>query len=251
MNRLKYISIVVLGIVLLLFSEDAFAQRYYNQSYRPNSSRTKIREGFNRKGMSFGVGALYYFGDADSGKGSLPVITGITLDDLSAAAFYNYNWPLTDHIGVQAGVDVGVLRGNNHKNTEVPRREFMSVFVQPNVGINIFPADELGLVVHMGIAATASYLLKADYAAKSHLPKPTFGILPMGQVSIGYNWNLYNNWRIGIFGAFKMGFCDMKDINLDGWPVEATPTANDWPDGYFEIGISVNYFQKASLPFFK
>lgn len=250
MNRLKYISIVVLGIAFLLFSEDAFAQKYYNQTYKPSLNKMK-KNGFNARGMSFGVGALYYFGDADAGKGSLPVITDITLDDLSGAAFFNYNWPITDHFGLQAGVDLGMLRGNNRKNTDVPRREFMSVFVQPNVGINIFPIDELGLVIHLGIAASASYLLKAEYASKAHLDKPTFGILPMGQASIGYNWNLTNKWRMGVFGAFKMGFLDMKNVNLDGWPVEPTPSANDWPDGYFEIGVTINYYEPKGLPFFR
>ena len=251
MNRFKYISIVVLGIVLLLFSEDAFAQKYYNQSYKPAFSRTKSKDGFNAKGFSFGVGALYYFGDADPGRGSLPVITGISINDLSGAAFFNYNWPLTDHFGLQAGADVGVLRAHNGKADNENYRRFMSIFVQPNVGVNIFPIDQLGLVIHLGIAATASYLLNAEYATMKDYPKPTFGILPMGQVSIGYNWNLTNVWRIGVFGAFKMGFLDMKNINLDGWPVIPTTSANDWPDGYFEIGISVNYFQRASLPFFK
>lgn len=251
MNRFKHISIVVLGVVLLLFSEDAFAQKYYDQSYRPAFHRTKSKDGFNVKGMNFGVGVLYYFGDADAGSGSLPVITSITFDDLGFAGFFNYNWPLTDHFGLQAGVDLGMLRGNNRKNAQASRREFMSAFLQPNVGVNIFPIDQMGLYFHFGIAATASYLLKFDYASVTDPAlKPNFGILPMGQVQIGYNWNLTTAWRMGVFGAFKMGFMDMKNVNLDGWPV-VPATANNWPDGYFQIGITINYYQRASLPFFK
>lgn len=268
MNRLKHISIVVLGVVLLLFSEDAFAQKYYDQTYRPAFHRTKSKDGFNVRGFSFGVGAIYYFGDADASRGegfanSLTVIKDMTIHDIGASAFFAYHIPLTDHFGLRAGADLGFLQGNNRRFKSVTdslpgytggvaHREFMSAFLQPNIGVDIYPIEQYGLVIHFGIAATASFFLKTNYEGVSdeELASTTFSVLPMGQFSIGYNWNLTTAWRIGVFGAFKMGFMDMKNVNLDRWPVRPT-NANSWPDGYFEIGVTVNHFQRASLPFFK
>lgn len=259
MIRRKYFILVVLGL-LVFFSDSARAQKYYNQGYRPKlTSVARSREGFNSEQFSFGVNALYYFGDAEVPRtdGKLPLVSDFSLSNINALAFFAYHKPFDEYVGLRCGASLGLLRGDNsHALEKFPgsKRKFTSVFLQPFVGVQIYPIEEYGFYIYAGVGIAASYFIKHEYAAAQPEEKPTFAFLPMGQASVGYAWNLTPTWRMDVHGTFEMGFCDLKGINLDGWPVRPYPKGSKdwfWSDGWFSVGVSFYFRGEKALPFLR
>ena len=247
MKKFNYISLALIGAMLLLFSESAIAQRYYHQTYRPRTrSHVRDRDGFNTEGFSFGANVLYYFGDADGGK--IPLVQGFDAQDISADGFFMYHRPFNEWVGLRCGANLGVLKGDNSKywakdgKHDGQYRKFTSIFLQPCAGIQIYPIEEIGFNFYVGVGFTGSYFLKSDFSNVAPNAIPKFSFMPMGQVSIGYDWNLDSDWRMGLNAGFQMGFFDIRGWNLDGWPYKTTVT-NDWPDGMFSLGLT--FFHKS------
>lgn len=253
MKRSKYIVLLIVGM-LALFSDAAMAQRYYRQGYRPRHSTNRSRDGFNSEQFSFGVNALYYFGDVEvsrmGSKLQLPLVSGFELSNLNASAFFAYHKPFDEYVGLRVAGTLGLLRGDNSNIPEYKgkERKFTSVFFQPSVGVQIYPVEQRGFYIYAGLGITASYFLKHEFYGVKPEERPTFGILPMGQASIGYAFNLTSLWRMDVHGTFEMGFCDMKTLNLDGWPVRDSKI-NIWSDGWFALGVSFYFRAEKALPF--
>ena len=258
MNRLKYIRLALIGALILVGSEALFAQKYYNQNYTPkrNVGSSRTSQGVLQQGFSFGLNAIYYFGDVDVTGGSLTVIKDMTIEDISASGFFAYHMPFSKHFGMRYTGTVGLLRADNTKawKNDVTRagqyRKFRSVFLQPAAGVEVYPIDEYGLYFYLGLAVSASYFLDFKYNGMTDSEKPVFSVLPMGQFSLGYTWNLTTSWQIGLHGMLQMGFLDKPNVNLDGYPFRPS-SRRQFPDGWFEIGISVYYQPVKQLPFFR
>lgn len=257
MNRRKFIILVVLGL-LVVFSDFAKAQKFYNQGYKPKlTSLARSRDGFNSEQFSFGVNALYYFGDAEVPRtdGKLPLVSDFSVNNINASGFFAYHKPFDEYVGLRCGAALGVLRGDNtHALTKFPgsSRKFTTAFLQPFVGVQIYPIEEYGLYFYVGVGLTASYFINHEYEAAEPEEKPTFAFLPMGQASLGYAWNLTTTWRMDVHASFEMGLCDLKGINLDGWPVRPYPKNSKewfWSDGWFAVGVSFYFRSEKALPF--
>ena len=148
--------------MLALCSQAGFAQRYYNQTYKPKRSTgsTRTAQGVLQQGLSFGVNAIYYFGDVDIGK--LPVVNGMSINEMSGSGYVAYHMPFSKNFGMRYTGTIGLLKADNTeawKNDPVHTgefRKFTSVFLQPAVGVEAYPIQEYVLYFYLGISATAS-----------------------------------------------------------------------------------------------
>ncbi|MBR1877511.1 MAG: hypothetical protein IJ814_00745 [Paludibacteraceae bacterium] len=238
--------------LLLLMSQAASAQRYYRQSYTPKQSVFRSRDGFNSEQFSFGVNALYYYGDAEvpRAKGQLPVVSDFSIYNINASAFFAYHRPFNEYVGLRCAASLGLLRGDNTsaiKKYSGSSRKFTSVFLQPAVGVQIYPIENYGLYFYAGVGLAVSHFIRHQFTGVTDEERPSFSFLPMGQASIGYAINLTSAWRMDLHGTFEMGFCDIKNVNLDGWPVRAS-SFNSWPDGWFALGVTFYFRQEKRLP---
>ena len=252
MNRKTYIYLTLVAGLLLLLPQSAVAQRYYNQNRSYKESVFRSRDGFNSEQFSFGVNALYYYGDAEVGRinGKLPLVSDFSINNINASVFFAYHKPFNEYVGLRCAAALGLLRGDNTsavKKYSGMSRKFTSVFLQPAVGVQIYPIENYGLYFYAGVGVALSHFIKHQFAGVSEEERPRFAVLPMGQASIGYAINLTSTWRMDLHGTFEMGLCDLKDVNLDGWPVRPS-SFNDWPDGWFSVGATFYFRQGRRLP---
>ncbi len=243
---------MLVAALLLLVAQSVTAQKYYDQRFSPKQSVFRSRDGFNSEQFSFGVNALYYFGDAEVGRvdGKLPIVSDFSVNNINASAFFAYHKPFNEFVGLRCAAALGLLRGDNTsaiKKYTGSSRKFTSVFLQPAVGVQIYPIEHYGLYFYAGVGVALSHFIRHQFTGVSDEERPSFSVLPMGQASIGYAINLTPGWRMDLHGSFEMGFCDVKNVNLDGWPVR-TSFFNSWPDGWFSVGVTFYFRQEKGLP---
>jgi len=282
MKRYQYLTYILLGVFLFRFAavqaaENLEGERRIVWSKKPNNSGLYTeRNFFSSRGISINGNAMYYFGDVDNV--GVAFNGGFNNNNVSYGGSFAFAFisPASAHCNLRISLLAGGLGGNNTekflklKNPRLDSRSFKSVIIQPAFGVEIYPASNAGFYIYAGVAVTASII--TDYKFKYYeqvgdekvlkeVQGSTFGILPMVQLGIGYNWRLNDSWAIGLELMGNEGVIDTHYMNLDGWPMAASQNSAGvelgktfgvykddegnkhihWNDGWFQLGIKVTY----------
>ena len=199
--------------------------------------------------VSFGVNAMYYYGDVDMLDQAM--IHGFQPQNLSfgGALYFGYSHQLTHFANWRFSLNAGYLHGNDSTRKEtrtvkgktIPagKGKFNSIFGELAAGIEIYPFPKAGFYIYAGLGLNVSYI-NYDFTNYQIPPGSTVSVLPMLPVEIGYNFYIAKSFYIGLSVSVHQGLMDMGGANLDAWPLEKT-SKFQWGDGYFQIGLSFSY----------
>ena len=207
---------------------------------------------------------MYYFGDVEVPSWVLK--GGINSNCLSygGALSIRYLIPQDRHFNMRFSLGAGKLNGNNSYviskiknksgNLSDKYRRFDSWYIQPSVGVEMFPTLKAGLYFYTGVALTASFIYKFEEGTVTLNEKgktvenpsfkndSTWSFLPMVQLGIGYSFRLSDSWSLSVEAMGQIGVCDVTGLNLDGWPYDDNPHRNNkFSDGWFQLGVTVTY----------
>ena len=243
---------------------------------KPNSKNGLFttKNFFISHGININASAMYYFGDVDNE--GLAFHGGFNRHNLSFGGSLNfsYSMPASVHCNLRYSLMFGTLGGNNEKKfNKLGRddyRKFKSIIIQPAFGVEIYPFTNAGFYIYAGVGVTASIITNYEFyyykrvgsgKERTLLKGSTFGILPMAQLGLGYNWRLSESWAMGLEIMIQEGLIDTKYVNLDAWPMDGSQNSDGvdlgstfgtwvdrngkkhihWNDGWFQVGITVSY----------
>ncbi|MBQ7632064.1 MAG: hypothetical protein IJS82_04830 [Paludibacteraceae bacterium] len=280
MKSFRYIALLLVScLTLSVWAEETEEKGGSEFAWSSKqSSRTGLystRNYFITNGVSLSVHAMYYFGDVDNV--GVAFNGGFNKYNLSygGALSFQYLLPLSHHCNMRFSLGAGKLNGNNAYiisqnidslgNRRNDYRKFDSWFIQPAVGVEIYPFEKAGFYLYGGIALTASHINaekgtitfendgetikelvpQQDRAGNVLFPITTWSFLPMAQLGIGYSIRLNKSWTLNIEAMGQLGLCDLPRMNLDAWPLPDTEASgyshNKSPDGWFQLGVTVTY----------
>ena len=275
-------TLLILSALLLLTT--TMEAKKYNEkivwSQKPRSSNGlyTVKNFFVSNGISINANAMYYFGDVDNE--GIAFNGGFNKENVSygGSLVLGYLLPVGHHCNMRFTLMGGVLNGNNKvkfDNLNPPRddyRKFNAFMIQPSVGVEYYPFWQAGFYLYGGISLTSSiitnyqfYYYKSSPGGKERhmIEGSTFGILPMIQLGLGYNWTINPSWSLGVEFLIQEGVTDTHYMNLDGWPMAANQNSDGvelgnpnpfskwtdrngkehihWNDGWFQLGITIAY----------
>lgn len=282
MKRYQYFALILLGGFLfqsLAVQAADYLEGERRVAWAKKPGKTGLyttKNYFSSHGISINGNAMYYFGDVDNV--GVAFHGGFNKNNVSygGSVAFAYVLPASTHCNLRFSLLVGGLGGNNTEkflNLKKPRldsRSFKSVIIQPAFGVEIYPVSTAGFFLYAGVAVAGSIITEYDFKYYTRVGDEkelkevkgsTYGILPMVQLGLGYNWRLTESWALGIEVLLNEGVIDTQYINLDGWPMAAsqnsagvelgrtfgTYTDDDgnkhihWNDGWFQLGIKVTY----------
>lgn len=272
MKRKNYTQGVLIGALLML-SFAAVASPYQERvTWQSEPSDItglySTRSHFSKQGISLGVHAMYYYGDAD--HPGVMFKGGFNPEDISGLATFSYHMPISTHWNMRFSLSGGLVRANSQKIFDKlgrdDYRQFQNIFVEPSIGFEWYPINRYGFFIYGGVSCTIGFInfdywcYPSDGRGRTELKGKTNGYLPMIQGGLGYSWNLNQQWQISIQAMFQEGLYDTYYVNLDAYPMAAaqndqgvkigTPggiRSSDgkykphWNDGWFQLGLTVTY----------
>ena len=237
MKTLRYLVLCVLLTGFVTTDMYVFAQ-----SHRLKLNRSSGLYGVRKGGggmINVQLNGLYYYGDAESLK------LDATAESMAFSVVANYSQMFSKHCAWRVGIGGGMLRGDNadapKKNVD---KSFATGFFEPAVGVLYYPFDNAGFYLYGGFSLGFSFIDYTFYSGDQTKSGKTFSVLPMIPIEIGYNFDLPENWIIGINLAVHQGLCDVPKSNLDAWPLEPANNqrgVDKWADGYFQFGLTIGY----------
>lgn len=277
MKKYPYIAYILIGLFLfqsaaIQAADSREGERRVMWTKKPNnkSGLYTASNYFITHGISLNGSAMYYFGDVDNV--GVAFNGGFNKNNVSYGGCFTFAYliPASRHCGLRVSLLAGTMSGNNTEkflSLKKPRydsRQFNSVVIQPAFGIDIYPVSSAGFYIYAGVAVAASIITHYEFKydkGNSKVEGSTFGILPMVQLGIGYDWRLTESWSLGVELMVNEGVIDSHYMNLDGWPMAASQnsagvelggifgTYKDeegnkhlhWNDGWFQLGIKVSY----------
>ncbi|MBQ4395859.1 MAG: hypothetical protein II825_11285 [Paludibacteraceae bacterium] len=278
--KVRNCIIVLLGLLLLtpvsMRAKDNTPDIAWSSRANSRTGLYTTRNFFVSQGVSIGFGAMYYFGDVDNE--GVAFTGGFNKENVSygGGLAFGYNLPAGNSCNLHFGLMAGTLRGNNKvkfDNLPEPRddyRKFQSIMIQPAFGVQYYPFTNAGFYLYGGVAVTTSIITNYDFyyyrstpggKERREVQGKTFGILPMVQLGIGYNWRLSRSWALGLEVMVQEGLIDMQYMNLDAWPLDSKQNSDGvalgsafgtwidkdgnkhihWNDGWFQVGINITY----------
>lgn len=257
MGTKKYIALpFIIGALLTLTStiqaqDERFFPVMWSHTKNYNTGLYTTSNDFNQDGFSFGADILYYSGDFDVSNG-VPLFgkdksgkANFTPKAFTAALNAAYHQPISTHFGMRYTLSLGALRGYNSDE-----RNFLSIFVQPAVGVECYPINHYGLMLYAGLALHAGFFPIYHHGEE---PNPKYTFSPNAQLGIGYSWNLSNQWMVTVdlMGTYALlEFNGNHHIGMDGFGKGTGFVAGEYNgkatkfnehDGYFQLGISFTY----------
>lgn len=277
MKRNNNIKVALIGALLVL-SLGAMSSPYNqrvvwkdHQSDKTGLYTTKSH--FSQDGISIGVHALYYYGDADNE--SVMLHGGFNPHNVGGMLTFAYHMPVSAHWIMRFSLSGGLVRGDNTEKFKAINRDdfrtIKNIFAQPAVGVEWYPLNRYGLFLYGGISCTVGYIDYSFYyqdrntKTRENVAGKTYGILPMIQGGIGYSWNLSSSWMLSVQALFQEGLYDSQYMNLDAFPLDAKQNSKGvslgtaggywysydadgtkhkhvhWNDGWFQAGITLTY----------
>lgn len=282
MKRHLYIAFLSLCVLLFLApSMEAKNPREKSRivwSKKP-SGRSGLytqRNFFISHGVSLNANAMYYFGDVDNE--GIAFNGGFNVNNLSygGSLVFGYTMPASAHCNLRYTLMGGTIHGNNEskfRRLNPPRddfRKFNAILIQPAFGVEIYPFSRAGFYLYAGVAVTGSIITNYEFYYYKSVPSgkqrdkitgSTFGILPMAQLGLGYNWRLNESWALGIEFMIQEGLVDLHYMNLDAYPMAGSQNNKGvelgsmnltyinrygdkslhWNDGWFQLGLTISY----------
>lgn len=269
-------AIVLLALPMAVMAKSGHKRVVWTNKANSSTGLYTTKNYFVSHGVSFGVTAMYYYGDVDNE--GVVFSGGFNKNNLSygGSLYINYNIPAGNHCNLKFGLMGGTLNGNNKTKFEQlaePRddfRKFKSILIQPAVGVQYYPFSNAGFYLYGGLAVTGSIITNYEFyyyrregsqKVRDKLEGSTFGILPMVQLGIGYSWRLAESWTMSAEIMVQEGLIDTQYMNLDAYPLAASQNSQGvelgtsfgtwtdkhgnkhihWNDGWFQVGISVTY----------
>ena len=275
MKRNNYLKLALVGTLLVL-SLDAMSSPYQQRIvWKEHQSETTglytTKSHFATDGVSIGVHALYYYGDADN-EGVM-FKGGFNPNNIGGLVTVAYHMPVSAHWIMRFSLSGGLVRADNTKMMQKqtpPRDDYRTVkniFAQPAVGVEWYPLNRYGLFLYGGISCTVGFIdynffyNAKDGSGRANVTGKTYGILPMIQGGLGYSWNLSQSWMLSVQAMFQEGLYDAQYLNLDAYPLDKSQNSQGvslgtaggywkdkegkkrvhWNDGWFQLGITVTY----------
>lgn len=279
MKRYYLSTFVIIGALLMMSLEvmaSPYAQRVVwknRQSDQTGLYTTKSH--FSNDGISIGVHALYYYGDADNM--GIMLTGGFNPANIGGLVTFGYHMPISTHVIMRFSLSGGMVRSDNTEKFKAltpARDDYRSIsawFAQPAVGFEWYPINKYGFFIYAGLSFTASainyqfYYYPTKTSPRDVVSGKTYGLLPMIQGGLGYSWNLSQSWMLSVQAMFQEGLVDSQYMNLDAFPLDkkqndkgvALGTAGGywystnangqkqkhihWNDGWFQLGITLTY----------
>ncbi len=235
-GRELFFGLVVLMCLALLPNELVAQER---ASRRTGLHGARLG-GMAKDNVSLAIDGLYYYGDME--------VAGFALSapyagNLGVNASVSYHQAVARQIKMRYSLGGGFLQGNNakydHETYDSPR-DFRSGLASAAVGVEWYPIDKKGFYLYAGVLMQYSYITYDIHDDKG--VEHTF--LPMIPIEIGYNFDVTQEWRIGVHLGMTQGLIDTPGFNLDAWPQEGkygNSPANKFPDGYLQLGLTISY----------
>ena len=188
-------------------------------------------------GVSFGVNAMYYYGDVDLLDQAF--VHGFQPQNLSfgGVLYFGYHMPIGRFCNWRFSLGAGYLHGNDSARLENQKGRFSNIFGEFNAGVEFYPLPRAGLFIYAGVGVNLGYI---NYNFVKYGTGTTVSIVPMLPIEIGYTFYLGSSCFLGVSVGVHQALVDMGRSNLDAWPLKST-SVFQWGDGYFQIGLSFSY----------
>jgi len=136
---------MLLAIPVLMMAQEEQRRWVWTKKANSRTGLYTTKNYFVSHGITLGVSAMYYFGDADNE--GLAFAGGFNKNNLSYGGqfAFNYHLPAGNHCNMRFGAMVGTLNGNNKAKFDAldpPRddyRKFNSIIIVPAVGVEYYP----------------------------------------------------------------------------------------------------------------
>ena len=270
------ISFFLLGILLLGSapiraqrvtgkSQEVFVKKRFEKRIDPRvtdanrPSKVQVHHGIVAT-----LSGIFYNGDIIQPMDALKY--GEFVNQFGASLTLNYKMIINPYVSMRFGVQGGLLRGSNRKAVSTGKlsyiHEFQSLFAEPFVGVECYPILNYGFFIYGGLGVAGSKITKYEHTRKRQdtftsedKNAQKYGIVPMFQLGIGYNWWLTDDWTLGIELLGQYAFVDGVKFGLDAWPnkqaFDLTTDADKkqyqsakLPDGFLQLGLVVSYHFK-------
>lgn len=196
------------------------------------STSTKYKE----QGISLSLDMLYSYDDIDA--------TGVStriLSNWTGGGSFSYYVAMTQGVNFRATLGSGYIHGDYPNQSDgTGKASFWTVYGELDAGVEWYPWLDYGFYVYGGIGCMMN-AVRYTYGGNDEKP---INWLPVVPLEIGYNFDIDENWRIGVHLGGHIGLIDTRTSNLDGYPNKYTvakPSSNKTPDGYLTFGINFIY----------
>ena len=236
--KLHRVRTILLIVIALGISAALFGQVSFNPAYDRNTVHR----------MSFGVDALYYYGDVCPVVNH-PMSIPPRAENLGFGINLSHIYQCLPMLGLRTTLSGGMLRGAANDQSysywtgrgKVPKGgsetidtysigSFKSGFGEADFGIEWYPIPhrEGGLYIYVGVGLHVSGIY-CDFANKERNPGDgnasgwRVGILPMGIGELGYSFHLADGHTLSVKGSLHNGLLNVNSrnpkvgYNIDGW----------------------------------
>ncbi len=216
---------------------------YFNFSTTKRSAGTRSHTGLfstspgnKEQGISLSLDMLYSYDDIDA--------TGVStriLSNWTGGGSFSYYVAMTQGVNFRATLGSGYIHGDSPgKGNNTGKASFWTVYGELDAGVEWYPWLNYGFYVYAGVGCMMNSV-HYTYAGKEEKP---LNWLPVVPLEVGYNFDIDENWRIGVHLGGHIGVIDTPKCNFDGYPngyTDAKPQNNKTPDGYLTFGINFIY----------
>lgn len=199
-------------------------------------------------GLALTVNALYYYGDIDMLDYAFKYGWQPQNLSLGGSLIFGYLHPLGTQCNWRFTLAGGYMHGNDSARYDMNsdgqlvrggKGVFRNGFAEAAVGVEWYPFPTAGFYLYAGFGLNLSYI-NYDFFKYNIPPGKTYGIVPIIPLEIGYNFQLHGGWFLSIEASVHQALTDFPGASIDAWPLYKSTRAQ-WPDGYFQVGISVSY----------
>ena len=198
----------------------------------------------------------------------------------SGAGGFMCNLILSSHFQLRTQIMVGNLRGNNKFFNEqfdahdamgdttsafwtCPGREFSSIYLEPQIGVEYYPVKKVGFFLYAGVAVTMGWATKYRFTFPDYRDEwnetrqeinnlaeanPPFIINPHIPFGFGYKQKIGKDWLLGIEYILHVSLLNVNKVSFDGWPYEWETGAavgyrvdKNQRDVYSEFAVTLSY----------
>lgn len=199
------------------------------------------------QGLQVSIGALYYFGDANSEN--IPILEDFQTTNLSGNLEVGYLHPLGGRCNLRFTWANGLMRGDNELHNNLQIKKFNSFFSEIDLGMEWYLFANAGLYLYAGVGAIYSYITY-DYAKAKGTTQSFCPIVP---VEFGYAFRMGYYTALTVAAGAHIAMVDAPTFNIDGYPQTAAQNpqhqaigsnGNKWIDGYFTFKVGLVYLFK-------
>lgn len=189
--------------------------------------------------VTFHLKPLYMFSDMDIFKYAFQDPQYARYIGLGGLAELSYSYPLSGHMLLRTGVDVGYVHGDASVRGSSNKGHYNGTFGEVAAGVEYYPAKAYGLYLYGGLGLNFNDVTVFPETAT----RRSFHVLPIAQMEVGYKVRVTGHWYVGAAVSGHVGLLDTPNCNMDdyGDVLNQIHPESHFPDGYVSFSLLAAY----------